>query len=458
MQKRRALFRRRTPGVEPQEPIVDPRGELDDLTGHPVARGCKECRRYDQDCSMTSTGELPCAQCVQDGTDCQPIVESQTHVKGPCALCEQRGIQCSFEHSALDSICDQCLDDDNLDCAPRSSYSVDRADLDRILYGPNRKYPNCTYCRTHKKRCSLKKKEDKPPCKYCKKHGIGCTFYDALPPATPKKAKGKQKQKEPPEVSVPDSGFFDPEDLMDLNEDTPEIEIEDAEGRRGIMTKIQTSFAHPIKFYAIENDAPDCNFCELPVFGFVGHFEKTIHAIKWHNGTGYTEIAAGHREENGATTMCQICVMERVQIIYCENHRLGRCRQFQDSLDFDTAAEELMATPPCSDERRLQIRRWCSMCFNLAAFMCCNEQPALLLGQGEEDTVLEGCGLRLCERCEQRFRGDFGGDSDEMARFMEGEPKQVEGEDEIAGARADVGFLSKDGLLIRNVEVAIAGT
>ncbi|KAF2689711.1 hypothetical protein K458DRAFT_272825, partial [Lentithecium fluviatile CBS 122367] len=482
MQELRSFYRQRTPGVEPQEPISDPKGELADLTGHPVARGCKTCRKYDQGCSMTANGEYPCAQCVEDGTECQAIVTPMSHGYGRCNLCEQRRQPCSFEDGSMCSICDQCLDSDDLECVPGklANWTSDRIDLDRILYGPDRKHEKCTYCRTHKKRCSLKAKEDKPPCKYCKKHTIGCTFYDTMPVDLLKKGKGKQKAGDKtkaqssrkktdrglPEVSIPDSSFFDANDLEDMNredeednerEETPEIEMEDTEGRVGMMIKIKTSFAHPIEFYIMDGDAPDCNFCEMPVFGFVGHFEKTVYVIRWHNGLGFTELAAGHREDHGATTMCQNCTFTRLQIIACPGHGMQRIDDPSVAQVFEAAAEELMLAEPRSQMMQYQLQRWCSMCFDLATFMCCTPQPSVTeSGFEEEDSLIDGCGLRLCNRCEQELRELFEGSSHSMTAAYEQEPKPQVDQDgagsEQATIRADVGFLKVDGLLMRNVE------
>jgi hypothetical protein len=342
----------------------------------------------------------------------------------------------------------------------------------------------CTYCRTHKKRCSLKKKDDKPPCKYCKKHGIGCTFYDAIPLDTMKKSsKGKGKQKatntpasagpsrrrgndEPGEVSVPDSEYFDPDDLMDLGfsdsrprtrEPTPEVEMEDAEGHAGLLTRITTSFAHPIKFHT-DDSAPDCNFCEMPVFGFVGHFEKGVHVIKWHDGRGCTEIAAGHREEHDATVMCQNCTFARLQVLACPGHGMVRMEEGnREEQDFEAAAEKLMEAEPRSEMMLWQLQRWCSMCFSLASFRCCTAQPSIT-GQGteEDEDQIEGCELRFCNRCEQAWREQFEGSFPDMVAVYDLEPKaQEDGEQEHDGhalARADVGFLKADGYLMRNVE------
>jgi hypothetical protein len=487
MQERRAIFRLRTPGVEPQEPIPDPRSEVNDLTGHPAARGCKECRKHNQDCSAVSTGEFPCAQCDEDGIECQPILATRIQSQGPCNACEQLNVPCSFEDGGGSSICDRCLDDDNFDCAPSAtvSYTANRIDLNRLLYGPDRKHVMCTYCRTHKKRCSLKEKEDKPPCKYCKRHGIGCTFYDAIPLDVMKKsskAKGKQKATRTPtsagpsrkrgndesgEVSVPDSEYFDPDDLIDLGfsdshprtrEPTPECEMEDAEGHSGILTNMNTSFAHPIQFQTTEDDAIACNFCEMPVFGFVGHFEKKVHVIKWYDGRGCTEIAAGHREEHDATIMCSNCTFARLQVLACPGHAMQRVDDSDTAQDFDAAAEELMEAEPRSEMMQWQLQRWCSMCFSLATFRCCTPQPSIT-GQGteEEEDQLEGCGLRLCDRCEGELSNTWQGVFADIVVAFDGEKKPSEDDvasDGQASVRADVGFLRLDGFLMKSVEGA----
>jgi hypothetical protein len=227
---------------------------------------------------------------------------------------------CSFENDPDQAICDHCADNELIcDALPPKGYRAERIDITEILYGPDRLYTACTVCRKEKKRCSLKKKTDKPPCKYCKKNNIGCTFYD-LPKI--EKNKGKAKAIGPtegdvPEVSIPSSKFFSPEDLMDMDSrnvqiesrsPTPEVEMEDHVGHKGTLTKIKTSFSHPIQFGVVENTT-DCNFCELPVYGFVGLFEREVHVIRWYNGLGFTEVGGGHAENNGPTTMCQTCAM-----------------------------------------------------------------------------------------------------------------------------------------------------
>ena len=478
-QELRAFFRQNTPGVQPQVPIPDPFEEYEDLTGHPVARGCKDCRKHDQECSMVKMGIWPCDQCAEDDISCHPIIEPKT--KGKCQRCEDLSEEhfCSFEDLGEDqqAICEQCLDTEYVDCVagPAPGYKPDRVDLDEILYGPGRKWLHCTYCRQHKKRCSLKKKLDRPPCSHCKRHKIACTFYEVPRVETPKK-EGKKKvafRSEQGESSkdgakgsaatTPGSDLFSAADLEDLEieeeveivrEVTPEIEMEDMKGHRGVLTRISTSFAHPIQFKFIDDNIPDCNFCEMPIFGMVGHFEREVHVLRWHNGLGYTEMGGGYTEEKGKSTMCQQCTIGRVQIIHCPSHDIQPIQDEGTAFDFESTFNELLEAQPGSSEMNHQLQRWCSMCFSVATFQCASAQPSLF-ADDDETAMVKGCGLRLCGTCETRFREEFEGDCDAMAAALDKEPKAKEGEDTDGGAvvvRADVGLLKRDGLLIRNVE------
>ncbi|KAF1851988.1 uncharacterized protein K460DRAFT_351845 [Cucurbitaria berberidis CBS 394.84] len=472
-QEYRNFYRRNTPSRQTQIPVEDPQGDVDDLTGYPAARGCRHCRKHKQDCSMTGGGTYPCDECLEDDCECEPIIP--TTIKGHCKQCVEDGQEfCSFGDDPDQAVCDHCAESEFIcEALPPDGYKTDRINIYEIIGGRDRQYVQCTVCRQEKKRCSLKKKTDMPPCKYCKKHNIGCTFFDL--PKQPdgmktmaRKGKGKvlgPTEGDAPEVAIPGSDYFTAEDLADMEmrdndvisrEVTPEMEMEDAEGHKGVLVKIQTSFAHPIQFSSESATAAECNFCEMPLFGMVGHFEKTVHVIKWDNGLGYSELGAGHREENGPTNLCWECTMGRAQITLCEGHQLEKMYEAQEALDFDVAAEDLMVTPTHTPEMRFQLQRWCSMCFSTASYRCCNAQPSLLFTLGAEEELMDGCGLNLCEGCAVRFTEEFGSNCDAMATAMENEPKQTEDDDVPAAARADVGFLIKDGLLMRNIENAMA--
>ncbi|KAF2711955.1 hypothetical protein K504DRAFT_425704 [Pleomassaria siparia CBS 279.74] len=466
---------------QPQSRILDPKGELDDLTGHPIARGCKGCRMKDTACSMVKDGEWPCHEC-EDGNFCQPIIKPK--IKGRCVHCEELGEEnvCSFEKPGQKqgAMCDQCVEAECEDCiaGPAPGYKHPRIDLDQIMYGPDRKWVECTHCREHHKRCSLKDKTHKPPCKGCARSKIGCTFYDLIDKSEPKKEdkkKGKEKVPVLPEQgkstkdasrlytpAVGGSEFFSAIDLADLAEDdeeefvreaTPEIEMADDTGRAGLLTKIDTCFAHPIKFHVTTPGIDECSFCTLPTFGLLGHFEKTVHVLKYNDGLAYGEIAAGHGEEFGQTSMCQQCTMSRYQIIQCSDEFLHDIQPIKDNdrIDesFNEAIEALIQAEPQTDWCRHQMQRWCSMCLSLASFKCCTRQQSSLNEDGAE---MEGCGLQLCGECKSSIH-NLAGNSSALASELDKKPKLKQGANEKHDflPRADVGFLDATGILMRNV-------
>lgn len=77
--------------------IPDPAGEDNDLTGHPVARGCKKCRLEDIECSMISDGRYPCSSCQNGKFECQRIVEIIATER--CERCERYDQPDSFENA-----------------------------------------------------------------------------------------------------------------------------------------------------------------------------------------------------------------------------------------------------------------------------------------------------------------------------------------------------------------------
>ncbi|KAH7399122.1 hypothetical protein DE146DRAFT_523798 [Phaeosphaeria sp. MPI-PUGE-AT-0046c] len=464
-QRNREYYRSKTPGVQ-QSVVDDPCGKLDDLTGHPEARGCQECRRAEKDCPMVNGGTFPCNPCPEDGLVCKTILPPTE--KGACERCveEEEEAECSFENDPNQASCDHCSFHQHA-CIPLPphDYCTPRISLDKILYGPDRKHVHCTVCRREKKRCSLKKKTDKPPCKSCKKNCSACTFEDL--PSIEKNHAGKKKAAGPtggnaPKLSRPGSKIFSAQDLADMyrednrervREPTPEIEMEDETGNKGMLTKIQTSFASPIKFNAFQDYTPDCNFCEMPMFGFVGYFEREVHVIRWYSGLGYTEVGGGHcAEQGGPTKMCQGCTYMRLQIICCPGHAFEAEPDAAGPLDFVSLANEIMSAVPGSEDFRFQQQRWCTLCFTPATVGCGTRQPSI---RGGDDDEVTGCGTRLCKRCFQALQCKFSGNFELLAKAMADLPKTSEENDatnELQGKpRADVDFIRHEGLLMRCV-------
>lgn len=385
------------------------------------------------------------------------------------------------------AMCDECLETDNLDCkpTPMQGHRPHRIDLDRDHYGPNRKWTECTHCREDKKKCSLKKKTDKPPCKRCKRLKIGCHFYDKLPSTrktdireeSSARGKPKSKSKRPaveedsPEISDPESDMFSPEDLAyinaesstdendeqaDADADSEEQELmEDAEGHVGYLTTIKTSYAHPMTF-SIRPTIHNCEFCIEPMFGFVGHFEREVHAMQWSNGLGYTEFGNGHREESAATKMCYQCTFQRLQIMLCADHDIRSMKLDRRELNHDAAANDLLSAEGGSRFRHQQLQRWCSLCFSLARHQCYTTQESVMgMDDGDAD-LMEGCGLRLCDRCAQELDQKYQNRFNSMVNALDGKPRPKyeqsdDGEEieEQGFVRADLGLLKEDGLLAK---------
>ncbi|KAF2470726.1 uncharacterized protein BDR25DRAFT_163141, partial [Lindgomyces ingoldianus] len=398
-QSRRAFHRQNTPGLQTQTPIPDPKTDssTDGLAGHPTARGCEDC-----------------------------------------------------------------------DAGPTPNHEPKRTHLNTILYSVERKHIECTLCRKEGRRCSLKTKSDRPPCKACQRLKISCTFHDTRY----EPAKESQRKKSSTKFSRSTKGNFEKPanaythlfteaDLADLEEmdhvelereDTPELFMEDSEGHHGVVTTLLTSYAHPIVFNAVSASALDCSWCHMPTFGLFGLWERKVHVLRWNNGLGYTELQGGHRESNDKSIMCQACTLSRIQIVLCLGHQVTQSPSKDPDDDFAVVVDHLLSAEPRSEELKYQHQRWCTMCFAVATFKCCTPQPPIC-DSAEDDGMIFGCGLRFCDCCERRYREEFKGDVDEMATALEKEPKARETTEDTCGtvARADVGFLRQDGLLMANV-------
>ncbi|KAH6618970.1 hypothetical protein C7974DRAFT_441563, partial [Boeremia exigua] len=456
----REAYRSNTPNPPVQLSLEDPAGILDDITGHPAARGCKQCRKLDRACSMIEGGMYPREQCIKDGSECQPIQEPT--IKGRCKQCDHADEEvCSFEDDPTQPICNYCADNDHVcEALPPHGYKAPRMSVSEVVWGPDRPFVACTTCRSMKKRCSLKTKKDTPPCKWCRNTGNPCRFVDPPDPRSEKQKKRMPSDSIAPKGKTPQSMFFTEEDIANMGrrntvilerEPTPELEMEDAEGNKGMLVKIATSFAHPIRF-GVEKIT--CSFCEDPTFAVFGHFERQVHVIRWHSGMGYAEVGGGHCQNTGETAMCNDCMNKRLQIMVCPGHQLERITGATSS-DQEALADELCAAESGGPDGQYQLSRWCSLCFSPAIFGCSTVQPDLC---GEEEMEIAGCHLRLCLVCEVALRTQHGGNLDAMATELDHQPKISE-LDETTGMglqgrpRADVGLLMQDGLLMRAAQV-----
>ncbi|EUC50400.1 hypothetical protein COCMIDRAFT_81895 [Bipolaris oryzae ATCC 44560] len=269
-----------------------------------------------------------------------------------------------------------------------------------------------------------------------------------------KKQEQDKAEKSPLIVEPRYSNYLTPEALriqpVVSRSPSPDI-LEDTAGNRGQVIRMKTSFTHPIQFGVSDGDIDtlDCSFCSMAEFSFIGYFDQEVYCICWQNGCGYTHIAGG-QTENGPTSMCQSCTIGRAQIAVCEGHDIRRIYPDAVTVNFAEALNDLL-TEEDSTAVRKQLLRWCSMCFSPAVFACRKRQPSLFSAHEEIDS----CGLRLCTACETRLRETFEGDANVMAATLDDEDKAKEEDEDLHGkVRADVGFLSRDGILVRNLGCA----
>ncbi|KAF2205202.1 hypothetical protein GQ43DRAFT_362913 [Delitschia confertaspora ATCC 74209] len=474
---KKPLIRKSTPGRKSQEPISDPAEEYGGLTGHACAAGCISCRKYLQTCSILQASKWPCASCIDndEGNMSRLIVEPK--VKDVCQRCKAEGPVCDFAMKPkILGQCSQCQEARS-DCStkPPPGHNIIRTSLDFLRLNRIGEHATCDACRLLNKTCSMKRKGAKsPPCINCKRLGIGCTFYNCaddnlVGPKKKRTANSAKKQQgaydlEEEPATPSRSNFFTEADWAESDDGmqevaravTPSMEMVDAHGNVGKTTKIWTSFCHPIQFDSINGTSDDCSFCQVPLFCFVGHFERKVEVIEWNNGLGYTELMGGHSDSENPTRMCKKCSISRIQIGTCEmNHKIVSIKDNGREQNLDDAVNELLMVQPGNDEAEKQLDHFCSYCFQFAAFLCCTPQPSLISSLHGEEVMQAGCGLRLCVTCEQRIREDFEGDWDRMVTALDKAPKPREGEEQsmkMIVPRADVGFLRKNGLLYKNVE------
>ena len=80
----------------------------DDLTGHPLARGCWECLTLGIRCPLLDDPRAwPCTTCVDDDNECE-LITPPTY-KRPCENCKSRRLGCSYTYSLdHDEPCEEC--------------------------------------------------------------------------------------------------------------------------------------------------------------------------------------------------------------------------------------------------------------------------------------------------------------------------------------------------------------
>ena len=399
--------------------IPDPLGLISDLRHHPAARGCKICRVNNTTCPLQLVdGSYPCTYCVMEDVHCELITPPT--IKDACLRCQCLHLPCSYlDDGTAEGPCDECAEEWERErdgghgkhgrepcLAGPAPGSVQRAWME-LMPVQERKFKACTACRQVKKRCSLKSKTARPPCRACRDAEIACTFTEicrtnkgkrpvrdgdddgdddedsaeetdneddgdgneavhqqhgngaadashsalsrlSLDPSTPLPRRPGQHQLPDPDDSGSSAASRPP---------TPSFLMTDAHGHRGLTTTITTSFTHPITFNHPPTPTHPCHFCASPAFALFGLGSRSVYAITWGSGLGYTELVGGHGADGvEASRMCARCTGERAPVVLCPGHEFVAVEEGEEEA-LEEAMERLVEAT--EEEAERERRRWC---------------------------------------------------------------------------------------------------
>ncbi|KAK3674995.1 hypothetical protein LTR78_004928 [Recurvomyces mirabilis] len=466
--------------AEPKQSRNAEHGLPEDLTGHPIARGCWGCLDPGKDdCPLLEYEHTyPCHACLESSSECELIIPPTS--KRVCESCKRRRRTCSYTYNDLHN--EPCLDcaDDGFHCVAGPAKDTIRS---RIRYdappivkkaAPAKVYWTCQQCQEAGRNCSFTSNgQSVPDCTACEMDGVICVPKQSDTKPQPgkqemaRKAEERRKKrvaavehdKEPPSKSKK-TGVSGKEiankQLVGLDQsDTHDILRQEAmSGRnqshieqrtaanleispRGRTRTITTRFSHPILFNNTATAANGiCDFCDGSSFALLGFEPKAVEVIDWQDGRGLTEVSGGHMGEGmPSTRMCIVCTMHRCNIITCQDHSLRKLPNADKLLQRAGAALTDLFTGMIQKKDK-----WCSLCPSLASYKC------------ETGTVDShgwpclGCGLLLCETC-MVYLGVADGDLQKMLAGMRNEPS----DERPLGMRADIELLKPDGSLVRHM-------
>ncbi|KAK4540647.1 hypothetical protein LTR36_008978 [Oleoguttula mirabilis] len=462
----------------------------DDLTGHPIARGCWECLGLGIRCPLLDDeGAWPCATCFEDKHDCDLVTPPDR--KLTCERCKRRRTACSytetFDHSGP---CEDCANDgfrcvagplkDSIrTCArydrdwandPQTSKKTDRL---------KKTYWTCMQCREAGSPCSFSNGAVSEDCTSCDQLGSICIPEKVTTPqhhrATPRSvlAPKKRAEQQPAEQQTPTKqaktslhqapkkrAAQEPAEQHTptkqakssphqapkkraaqgpAEQQIPTKQVKTSPHSAGSTKTIITKFCHPMNFNHEDPDGTQpCSFCEYDSFAILGLEAKEVEVIDWADGRGLTEVDGGHMEGGVASTkMCTTCTMRRVPTIMCPRHVMRPMPGISlENIDIDGALMALFSGEAGKGER------WCDVCPSLATYEC--------EAEGSTDAAGEpcaGCGLSLCEPCMLSLTGVYDGDWQTMLAELKDELSA----EKPLGLRADFELLKQDGLLMRHV-------
>ena len=193
-----------------------------------------------------------------------------------------------------------------------------------------------------------------------------------------------------------------------------------------------TYFPHPIIF---NDPSTSCFFCSDKFFPLMGYGEVNVELLSTDPAKPNTEVSGGHTPHPGPTLMCVGCTTARMKIVLCEGHEVmdiqgGMTHEQAQVADY-LKYLDLGNTFPTPFE-------WCSICVFPAKVGCCTER-----GQDSEGKTMAGCGLLLCEACEQDFKVQFNGNFEQF--YADSVLRRANG---TLWARADLDFLAFRGHLM----------
>lgn len=224
------------------------------------------------------------------------------------------------------------------------------------------------------------------------------------------------------------------------------------------LQTIKTNFAHPIDFqYHYRPGQPPCHFCADFMYGIMGlGRERSITVSQ--TGTSnkfYQERGNGYRNHGKeATRMCIVCALKRMYISNCDRHQFKAVpglnpRNPELSQEVMKAyVDQIMGhmnTTKTKTRETKGLHPTCSICCCPALYQCCTRQSKTLTGKAAEcGSEEEGCGLVVCQLCEEVVSSRSG----RLAyRFIRDHVEEKEARDMQRPLRADVRFLFRGSLL-----------
>lgn len=368
-----------------------------------------------------------------------------------------------------------------------------------------RMYVACNQCRNFGKRCSLKTKNDPGPCSCCRKTSQHCQFvfippsqlaaashsglrskynhkYGGHAPSTPSRSRRQLG-----DANTPTTRNAIRKEVEEINNKWTNTEAKkQARKNRQIQTRsnssiagpksrhggpaeligctagikhifITTSFCHPIHF----NYQPDpmgsepCSWCDNPLFGIFGLDEgegpRRVEGFYDPDGNGFEEILGGFAEFGIKNSkMCIPCTFERINMMGCECHQTRKltpedCGGWEyNDVKWARAWSAFQAGDMVGAEYLLKSK-WCAICPSLAHRRCGSRQ----------DDGGDGCGLLLCDKCDELMGKIMRSGVWEGSRALDAVVREITGVQKWLhpdGVRADAWFLTSKGELCERLK------